>query len=282
MNEWPLILYTLFLQSAVGIYVVSQFTLTGEADKSSRMRFLWIVGGLGVAGVLASFLHLGSPASAFGTLSNLATSWLSREILLTILFGSAWLVTLLLEMRQVGSRALRTGWAVVGSVLGISLVFAMSMIYRSLAFPAWAHLSTTVSFLATAGLIGTASVFAGQCLRKGDEEPACATPLLFGALAMLLLQVVTVSAHAAYLGGAGKEAQMTAALLSGDLAVLLWARVALVVLGAAVIMPLAWRRMATKNAGSLVPLGAALVTLVTVGELLGRFLFYTTGVKIGL
>lgn len=281
-GEWALILYTLSIQSAVGIYVVSRVLVAGEEEKASRMRFLWIVGGLGVAGVLASFLHLGSPMGAFLTMSNLGTSWLSREILLTLLFAGAWALTLVMEMREVGSRSLRNGVAVVGGIIGLALVFSMSMIYRSMAFPAWAHISTTVSFFATAGLIGTAAVFAGQCMRKADAEPKGITALLFGGLAMLALQMMTLSSHAAYLGGAGKEAQMTAAMLSGDMVVLLWARVALVVVGAAVLMPWAWRRLSLKNGAALVPVAAVLVTLVSLGELIGRFLFYTTGVKIGL
>ncbi|MDF2626939.1 MAG: dmsC1, partial [Symbiobacteriaceae bacterium] len=91
-HDWPLIIYTLCLQSAVGIYVVSRMVAWTQAEKPQRMRFLWLVGGLGVAGVIASTLHMGYPWNAVLTMSNLGTSWLSREIVLTISFGVAWIV----------------------------------------------------------------------------------------------------------------------------------------------------------------------------------------------
>lgn len=281
-GDWALIIYTLAIQSAAGIFVASRLVVAGETEKAIRMRLLWLVGGLGAVGLLASFLHLGSPLNALLTMSNLSSSWLSREILFTLLFAGAWLVSLVLEMRGVGSHGLRNGWAAVAGLLGLSLVYVMSMIYRSLAFPAWAHVSTTASFFATTGLIGTVAVFASQCMRKGDEEPRGMTALLFSALAMLVLQMMTISSHAAYLGSAGKEAQMTAAMLSGSLVGLLWARVALVVVGAAVVMPWAWRRMSLGKLTAPAPVAGALVALVGLGELLGRLLFYVTRVKIGL
>lgn len=279
-HDWALIIYTLCIQSAVGIYVVSRLVVAGEADKASRMRFLWLVGGLGVAGVLGSAMHLGNPANALLTMSNLKSSWLSREILFTILFAVAGVVSLVLEARAVGSTALRNGWAVVAGALGLGLVYVMSMIYRSMAFPSWTHFSTTTGFLATAGLIGTVAVFAGESLRKGDGEPRGMKGLLFGALAMLAVQMVTVASHLAYLGGAGKQAQMTAAMLTGDMAVLLWARVGLVVVGAAICLPWAWQQQGVKQKLSFV--APAALALVGLGELAGRVLFYATRIKIGL
>jgi len=282
LHDWPLIIYTLCLQSAVGIYVVSRMVAWAAAEQARRMRFLWLVGGLGVAGVVSSFLHMGYPWNAVLTMSNLGTAWLSREIVLTVSFGLAWLVTLLLERQGVGSAQVRNGWAVVTSLLGLVLVFVMSMIYRTTAFPAWEHVSTTVGFYATAGLIGTAVVFAGQCCQKGEEEPKGLTALVIGGLAMLAVQMTAIATHGAYLGTAGTEAQATAALLSGKYALLYWSRVAFVVVGAAVFMPLAWRRWAQKQVTTMPRLAGALVALVGLGELLGRILFYATRVKIGL
>ena len=282
LHDWPLIVYTLCLQSAVGIYVVSRMVVWAEAEQARRMRFLWLAGGLGVAGVAASFLHMGYPWNAVLTVTNLRTAWLSREIVLTISFGLAWLVSLLLERRGAGSVQMRNGWGVLTSLLGIALVGVMSMIYRTTAFPAWEHVSTTVGFYATAGLLGTAGVFAGQCCQKGEQEPKGLSALVIGGLAMLAVQMTAIATHGAYLGAAGPEAQATAALISGPYAFLYWSRVALVVVGAAIFMPLAWRRWAQQKATAMPGLAGALVALVGLGELLGRILFYATRVKIGL
>ncbi|HLN61140.1 MAG TPA: DmsC/YnfH family molybdoenzyme membrane anchor subunit [Symbiobacteriaceae bacterium] len=282
VHDWPLIIYTLCLQSAVGIYVVSRALAWTEAEKAQRMRFLWLVGGLGVAGVVASTMHMGYPWNAVLTMTNFGTAWLSREIIFTVAFGLAWLISLLLERQGVGSATVRNVWAAVTGLLGLALVFVMSMIYRSTAFPAWEHLSTTVGFYATAGLIGTAAVFAGQCCQKGEAEPRGLSGLVIGALVMLAVQMVAVATHGAYLGTAGPEAQATAALISGKYVWLYWSRIALVVVGAAVFMPLAWRRWAQQKATSMPALAGALVVLVGLGELAGRILFYASRVKIGL
>jgi anaerobic dimethyl sulfoxide reductase subunit C len=281
-HDLPLIIYTLCLQSAVGVYVVSRMVAWTQAEKAQRMRFMWLVGGLGVAGVIASFLHMGYPWNAALTMTNLGTSWLSREIVLTVSFGASWLVGLLLERQGVGSIQVRNAWATWTSLLGLGLVFVMSMIYRTTAFPAWEHGSTTVGFYATAGLIGTAVVFAAQCCKKAEEEPKALTALVIGGVAMLALQMAAVASQGAYLGSAGPEAAETAALLAGPYAAFHWARVILVVVGTAILMPLAWRQWAQKKVASMPGLAGALVALVVVGELVGRILFYSTRVKIGL
>lgn len=281
-HDWALILYTLCLQSAVGIYLVSRMVVWKEEEKAARMRFLWLAGGLGILGVVASFLHLGYPLNAIRTLSNVGKSWLSREILVTICFGVSWLISLLLERQQVGSRLIRNGWATVTSLIGLALVFVMSMIYQSTAFPTWTTAMTTVSFYATTGLIGTAAIFSGQCFQKSETEPACLPGLVIGGVLFLVVQMIAVAGHATYLGGAGPEAQATAALLSGKWVLLYWARIAFSLVGAAVFMPLAWRFWAKKRLTALPQFAGVLIALVGLGEVMGRILFYVTRVKIGL
>jgi anaerobic dimethyl sulfoxide reductase subunit C (anchor subunit) len=122
LHDWSLIIYTLCLQSAVGIYVVSRAVAWTESEKARRMSFLWLVGALGVVGVIASFTHMGYPWNAILTMTNFRTAWLSREIVFTVCFGLFWLVSLVLERQQVGSAQVRNGWAAVTSLLGLGLV----------------------------------------------------------------------------------------------------------------------------------------------------------------
>ncbi|MGE5674460.1 MAG: hypothetical protein ACM3XM_11295 [Mycobacterium leprae] len=70
MSEWPLALYTLLVQSAVGMMVVAAL----------QLRFGPFHPLLGVlppmlllCGLLLSFFHLGRPARAAGALRNLRT-----------------------------------------------------------------------------------------------------------------------------------------------------------------------------------------------------------------
>ena len=281
-HDWSLILYTLCLQSAVGIYVASRIAVWNEESKEARMRFLYLALGLGIAGVIASLTHLGYPLNALKTMGNLGNSWLSREILLTAGFGVAGIASVVLERQEVGSAQTRNGWAALTSLLGLGLIFVMSMIYRTTAFPAWAHVSTTLTFYATAGLIGTAVVFAGQCCRKDGEEPQGMAGLVIGAVASLAVQVAAIAAQGAYLGTAGPEAQATAAMMTGEWSALYWGQIVLLVVGAAICMPLAWRRVALKKFAAMPQFAGVLVALVAVGELMGRVVFYATKVKIGL
>jgi drug/metabolite transporter superfamily protein YnfA len=142
--------------------------------------------------------------------------------------------------------------------------------------------STTLGFYATAGLIGTAAVFAGQCLQKGEAEPKGLGALVIGALVALAVEMAAIAAQGAYLGTAGPEAQATAALMTGQWSALYWGRMVLAAAGAAVVMPLAWRRLVQKQAAAMPQVAGALVALVGLGELVGRILFYATRVKIGL
>lgn len=282
VHDWSLILYTLCLQSAVGIYVASRLALWNEESKEARMRFLYLALGLGVVGVLASVTHLGYPLNALKTMNNLGTSWLSREILLTVLFGVTGIASVILERQEVGSVQTRNGWAVLTSLVGVGLIFVMSMIYRTTAFPAWAHVSTTLVFFATAGLIGTTVVFAGLCCRKEGEEPRALTGLVVGAMSMLALQVVALALHGVYLGTAGPEAQATATLIMKNWSVLYWGQIVCLAAGAGILMPLVWRRAAQQQWAQTPQFAGALVALVALGELAGRVVFYATRVKIGL
>ena len=101
-SEWPLVLFTLSIQMGVGLFC------TGEAldwlyshrygftvFRPIRIRFRTAAAALTGAGLITSFFHLGSPLGAALSLSNLKTSWLSREILLILFFAAAVLFLLL-------------------------------------------------------------------------------------------------------------------------------------------------------------------------------------------
>src|SRR5699024_12773765 len=47
---------------------------------------LIIIGDLSIIGLAASFAHLGAPMNAFNTIRHIASSWMSREILVTGIF----------------------------------------------------------------------------------------------------------------------------------------------------------------------------------------------------
>ncbi|HRE28397.1 MAG TPA: dimethyl sulfoxide reductase anchor subunit, partial [Anaerolineales bacterium] len=78
----PLILFTLLTQAAVGVAVLAAVRQWQTADGPQRPTAEWgTIAGLLIAGVLASFFHLGHPELVWRILTNVGSAWLSREIL---------------------------------------------------------------------------------------------------------------------------------------------------------------------------------------------------------
>ncbi|SMY32588.1 DmsC/YnfH family molybdoenzyme membrane anchor subunit [Photobacterium andalusiense] len=157
-HEWPLIVFTVLAQTAVGAYllvgsVILRNTLTTEvSDRLHKaMFFIWVLMGLGF---MASTMHLGSPLRAFNALNQVGSSWLSNEIFTGSLFfalgGSYWLLALL----KVGPIALRKIILVIGMLVGISFIYSMIMVYLISTVPTWNTLYTPLAFVLTAILSG--------------------------------------------------------------------------------------------------------------------------------
>src|SRR5512140_3085429 len=108
-TEWALIVFTILMQLAVGALLVLQVLRTvivrqnGEAaNRLPDLALFALVPIVGVA-LLASLFHLANPIGAPRALANIGTSWLSREILLSVLFGLLVVTVAFLHWRAVGS-----------------------------------------------------------------------------------------------------------------------------------------------------------------------------------
>src|SRR5512142_1103464 len=77
-----------------------------QADKLAD-RALLAIGPVLVLGMLASLLHLGNPLNAYKAVTNVGSSWLSREILCGVLFavtGGAFAIAQWLKLSTPGVR----------------------------------------------------------------------------------------------------------------------------------------------------------------------------------
>ncbi|MCO8052609.1 dimethyl sulfoxide reductase anchor subunit [Proteus penneri] len=86
MNEWPLVTFTLFVQSSVGVTLFSALYFCwlekeiGNQRATVAMRPVLLTAAiLGCLGLLASTLHMGYPWNAFHALRHISSSWLSRK-----------------------------------------------------------------------------------------------------------------------------------------------------------------------------------------------------------
>ncbi|MGB9006450.1 MAG: DmsC/YnfH family molybdoenzyme membrane anchor subunit, partial [Candidatus Aminicenantales bacterium] len=155
-REWPLVLFTLLSQFAVGTYLFVVLPLffnrsakPASGGRDPRLALVLIVLGLLASAALASLFHLGNPKNATNALNNLKQSWLSREIVfeLTTLFLLALLA--LFRILNTRSEVVVRGTALAAGASGLFFLVSMSRLYMLQTIPAWNTLFTPGSFLLT-------------------------------------------------------------------------------------------------------------------------------------
>jgi anaerobic dimethyl sulfoxide reductase subunit C len=162
MSEWPLILFTLAIQLAAGLALVTTIFDGAGKQAGALMRPLGMaIFPLAGIGLLASLWHLGRPFSAWKSLLNLGSSRLSLEILLTVLFVAAAFLLSNTWWVQKGDHRFAIG--AVTSVLALAAVASSASIYLIPTQPAWNSGWVPVSFFGTALLLGgcASALFAG-------------------------------------------------------------------------------------------------------------------------
>jgi anaerobic dimethyl sulfoxide reductase subunit C (anchor subunit) len=299
-SQWPLVAFTILTQISVGSFlvlgVVHRHAVRrkgmAQADRLSDLALLSILPVLGLA-ILASLLHLGTPLNAPRAVANLSTSWLSREILSVVIFALLAAVFVLIQWRKIGWFALRNGIAWVAAVVGVVLVYSMSRVYMLSAQPAWNTLVTPVSFFTTTLLLGCLAVGAAlvanhEILQRrgaGGADELLGDSLRGIAVVSIVLLGVELAAltyHVAHLALSGPAGLSSLELMLGPYGPVLTFRVILAFVGAGLFVLYLYRSAGpgeTRVRGHLAYGGFA---VVLVAELLGRFLFYATQVRVGV
>lgn len=179
MHNISLVLFTIFAQAAVGMVLLLSLMPTvaqqpegaplraANAHKNFRAGSAIALAFLAI-GVVFSLLHLSDKLISYYSIANVTTSWLSREIIMVGLFGVAalWLVVS-------GKRVA----AVTATLMGLGLVYVMSMIYQTPPIPFWHTNLTMYVFFTSALILGAATLLALQAMR-GD---------MCGVLAIILM-----------------------------------------------------------------------------------------------
>jgi anaerobic dimethyl sulfoxide reductase subunit C (anchor subunit) len=260
MNERPLVAFTLLSQTAVGAFLTLGALDLWAGDLAGAAAARTLTDGLllaigpvvGVA-MLFSLLHLGTPRNAWRSAANLRASWLSREILCALLFAGTGAAFAVSRWSGAGSAGLRTLLAIAGALSGIALVYAEARVYRIRTVPCWDTPLTTVSFFATALLLGPLAVGTGLVLLPGLPDELLRGPLHW----------ITLAAAA----GCGAEiAAAGRGTLHGVRRLLLMAGVAL-----CVVLLLSDARFA--------PALVATFAVALAAQVLGRYLFYVDGLR---
>jgi len=277
MKERTLVVFTLLAQMAVGIFWALGAMRFLGTDLNLTLGFL-VVAALMVLAIAASFLHLGSPLLAWRALWNPRSSWLSREIWGTVLFGAASVLYAALLWFDRGSPLLRAIILGAAAVLGLLLLLSMSWAYRLRTVPAWNSWATPLSFLVTALLLG---VLGSVVLVELFAEPSVSVPLrrwaAVGAIALLCVEFLFLPLWLVNLAGRGGAAARALRRVVQERRALFQLRLVLMIV--AVVLAGLWLT-AWVGWGPLLWLPTGLVVLAS--EILGRILFYAAYTREGV
>ena len=305
-REWALIVFTILSQMSIGAFVVLGIVHffavrkagPAEADRLSD-RALLAIGPTLVLGMVASFFHLGNPLNGPLAVSNLATSWLSREILLVVSFCIVGAVFALMQWRKIGTPRIRNGLALIAALIGLAQVYSMSMVYVLPTQPYWSvPFATPLAFFITTFLLGALSIGSALVANYAyvrRKQPACAETqcallrdtvkgIAVAAVVLLGIQLVAAPLQLSLLAGQGEPAAIeSAGRLTQEFGVLYGLRLVLVFVGAGLFGLFLYRNASVAGRERL--MGNVVYTafaFVLVAEVVGRFLFYAAHVKIGL
>lgn len=303
-SEWALLTFTILGQLAAGallvlmvvrLYVTNKAGLN-EADQMTDGPLFMIVPIMGLA-LLASLLHLNNIGNIFKAVPNLGSSWISREVVISGAFVIAAALYTFFQWRKVGSIGLRTivGWIAV--VMGLVQTYAMGMVYMIRTQPAWNTPATPITFFVTTLLLGVLSVAVAlvinyNSIQKKDPQAAekqlgllrsVLQGIAISAIVLLGIEFLVLPFYMAYLATQGTAALESLQMMTNTYGATLVTRLLLVFVGAGLLATYLYRN--TSSAGkekAMATLVYSAFVLVLAGEVMGRFLFYATHVRIGL
>ncbi|MHB8777159.1 MAG: dimethyl sulfoxide reductase anchor subunit family protein [Anaerolineales bacterium] len=303
VREWALITFTILAQMSVGAFIVlrivhyiaSRKAGMDEANRLSDRALIAIIVTLGL-GMLASLFHLGNPLNAPRAVTNLATSWLSREIMSGVVFTVLGFLFTLLQWFKIGPSMLRTVIAWLASLMGIVLVYSMSMVYMLPAQPVWNSFTTPITFFTSTILLGTLALGVAfianhaYIQKKNPKSSDIQSQLMrnslrwiaLTAIVLLGIEIVMIPIYIGHLVLDGGAALAGAKLLLGPFGMLFILKVILGFTGAGVFGLFLFQN--AQQAGKETTLRYLVIgafVLVLASEVIGRVIFYSTQVGVG-
>ena len=304
INEWALLTFTILGQLAAGallvLMVVRAYATAKaglkEADRMTDGPLFIVVPIMGLA-LLASLLHLNNLGNIFRAVPNLGSSWLSREVVISVAFVIVATLFTALQWRKIGSSGLRTltGW--ITAVIGLVQTYAMGMVYMIRTQPAWNTLATPITFFVTSLLLGVLAVAVALLvnynanLKKDSHFADKQLELLRGglqgiaisAIILLGIEFLVLPVYMAYLATQGAAALESLKMMTGTYGVALVIRLLFVFVGVGLLAAYLYRDASSAGKEkAMMSLVYSAFVLVLAGEVMGRFLFYATHVRIGL
>jgi anaerobic dimethyl sulfoxide reductase subunit C len=296
-REWALLAFTILGQAAAGLMIVLMIVRAYIASKSGTEfadrltnRPLYLVVPIMALALLASLFHLGNPLHIVRAVPNIGSSWISREVVLAVVFVAFSALYTFLQWRKAGGESLRTviGW--VAAVSAAIFVYSMSMVYMLSTQPSWNTFATPVTFIAGSLLLGVlgmaVGLVSGYAALKADETKLVNTTLQGLAIAAIILlgvEFIVLPLYMGYLAVQGGAALESLSMMVGSYGVVFFFRLLALFAGAGVLAAYLYRNASVADKEkTLAALAYSAFALALVGEALGRFIFYATHYRIGI
>jgi DMSO reductase anchor subunit len=176
------LLLTTLIGAAQGLFVaLVAGDALGDAPGAFVMWASFAVVALALAGLVASFFHLGRPERAWRSAAKWRTSWLSREVIVLPLFIAS---AVAYHFTRAHGMGVAWAFAALGIAACAALFVCTAMIYASLRFlQEWASPYTIPNFV----LMGCASGFTLACALAASFAPALARHYAHAALILTLV-----------------------------------------------------------------------------------------------
>lgn len=304
LREWALPVYTILMQIAVGalftLWVIRWLARprfsAADIDRVIRNPLLVILFTTVVA-IFGAHFHLSRPFHSFLAVLNFQRSWLSREIVFTVLFATTTGITWYLSRYHTARPAAASGAGWLAVLWGFTVVYCMASIYLLPTQVAWNSPAVIMSFFVTTLLLGGMTIACLMVLdltfaeiQKSDDidlriaiiQHAFAG-LTLTAFALVLSDITLTLVQILLLQQGNTAARVSLDLLFGLYLPLLIIRIALLVYASSMLGVAVYRmyRMRIAPQAMMLPVYLSCL-LIFIGEIIGRFLFYATHVRIGL
>ncbi|MBS3944491.1 MAG: dimethyl sulfoxide reductase anchor subunit [Melioribacter sp.] len=301
-SDWPLILFTLFVQMSVGTFLflgilhdVSFVKLEERIFEMVSNSLLKLISVILMLAVMASLFHLGSPQKAINALNNLESSYLSREILsliIYILFGGVFLIIYIKYNTKI---LLIFFLALITILFGFRTIYYMSSIYMLETVPVWNSLFTPLSFYLSVLLLGSSLIFysliriinRNNLLTAPDESTGKKLSftlhfLLITTNLLVLLNLTLFFIQIVYLSTGDETLRASYDLLVKENLFFVISKIILLVTAIAFSFSLIKKFRIEKVLLSLNRYSTFYFVLIILIELIGRYLFYASYHRIGV
>lgn len=282
-HEWALMLFTLLSQLTIGTFLILTLTQTLLIKKTSAevtgglTRFgLLLVGPVMAVALALSLFHLGTPTNAVWVMSNLGSSWLSREILFGGLFLVCWFLSVYTTW---DTKPNALTW--LAAAAGLLAVFSMASIYASTIHEVWSNLNTHLVFFGTTLLFGTAGalssiIYSARGKTLNNDTLAVLQKINWIGLAAIAIQLIYFPIFLSLLVSGGKDALASAEIIANAYAfpfILKW----ILSLCGGLLLFYALGKLSRNKQYPAQMIYLALLAIL-VGEFIGRYIFYAMAV----